>query len=240
MIKLRFRSNQNGDKHYFCRMSIEQNIGHSVAENLLSIEAVKLNPSSPFTWASGLKSPIYCDNRKILSFPDIRKKVAIAFAELIATFPVQPEIIAGVATGGIGIGALVADVMNLPFIYVRSEAKKHGLNNQVEGICPEGAKVLVIEDLISTGKSSLLAVDALMERKADVVGMIAIFTYQFPDALAKFESYPFPVKTLSNYTYLLEKAIEMNYIQAEQHQALKVWKENPAAWSEQYLLSHGN
>ncbi len=221
-------------------MSIETNIGHSVAENLLSIEAVKLNPSSPFTWASGLKSPIYCDNRKILSFPDIRKKVALAFAELIKTFPTQPEIIAGVATGGIGIGALVADLMNLPFIYVRSEAKKHGLNNQVEGICPEGAKVLVIEDLISTGKSSLLAVDALLDRKADVVGMIAIFTYQFPDAIARFETYSFPVKTLSNYSYLLEKAIDLNYIQTEQHQALKVWKENPAAWSEQFIANHGN
>ncbi len=221
-------------------MSIETNIGHTVAENLLSIEAVKLSPSDPFTWASGLKSPIYCDNRKILSFPDIRKKVAEAFVNLIATFPVQPEIIAGVATGGIGIGALVADLMNLPFIYVRSEAKKHGLNNQVEGICPEGAKVLVIEDLISTGKSSLLAVDALMERKADVVGMIAIFTYQFPDAIARFETYSFPVKTLSNYSYLLEKAIDLNYIQTEQHQALKVWKENPAAWSEQFIANHGN
>lgn len=221
-------------------MSIETNIGHTVAENLLSIEAVKLSPSDPFTWASGLKSPIYCDNRKILSFPNIRKKVAEAFVNLIATFPVQPEIIAGVATGGIGIGALVADLMNLPFIYVRSEAKKHGLNNQVEGICPEGAKVLVIEDLISTGKSSLLAVDALMERKADVVGMIAIFTYQFPDAIARFETYSFPVKTLSNYSYLLEKAIDLNYIQTEQHQALKVWKENPAAWSEQFIANHGN
>lgn len=221
-------------------MSIETNIGHTVAENLLSIEAVKLSPSDPFTWASGLKSPIYCDNRKILSFPDIRKKVAEAFVNLIATFPVQPEIIAGVATGGIGIGALVADLMNLPFIYVRSEAKKHGLNNQVEGICPEGAKVLVIEDLISTGKSSLLAVDALMERKADVIGMIAIFTYQFPDAIARFETYSFPVKTLSNYSYLLEKAIDLNYIQTEQHQALKVWKENPAAWSEQFIANHGN
>jgi orotate phosphoribosyltransferase len=166
--------------------------------------------------------------------------VAEAFVNLIATFPVQPEIIAGVATGGIGIGALVADLMNLPFIYVRSEAKKHGLNNQVEGICPEGAKVLVIEDLISTGKSSLLAVDALMERKADVVGMIAIFTYQFPDAIARFETYSFPVKTLSNYSYLLEKAIDLNYIQTEQHQALKVWKENPAAWSEQFIANHGN
>lgn len=225
---------------YFCNMSIEKNIGHSVAQHLLKIEAVKLSPDQPFTWASGLKSPIYCDNRKIMSFPAIRKEVAKAFAEMVSTFPVQPEIIAGVATGGIGIGALVAEELNLPFIYVRSEAKKHGLNNQVEGICPEGAKVLVIEDLISTGKSSLLAVDALLERKAEVVGMIAIFTYQFPDAIARFETYSFPVKTLSNYSYLLEKALEMNYIQSAQHEALKIWKENPAAWSEQFLSSHGN
>jgi orotate phosphoribosyltransferase len=225
---------------YFCSMSIEKNIGHTVAQHLLKIEAVKLSPDQPFTWASGLKSPIYCDNRKIMSFPAIRKEVAKAFAEMVSTFPIQPEIIAGVATGGIGIGALVAEELNLPFIYVRSEAKKHGLNNQVEGICPEGAKVLVIEDLISTGKSSLLAVDALMERKAEVVGMIAIFTYQFPDAIARFETYSFPVKTLSNYSYLLEKALEMDYIQSAQHEALKVWKENPAAWSEQFLSSHGN
>jgi orotate phosphoribosyltransferase len=225
---------------YFCIMSIEKNIGHSVAQHLLQIEAVKLSPEQPFTWASGLKSPIYCDNRKIMSFPAIRKEVAKAFAEMVSTFPTQPEIIAGVATGGIGIGALVAEELNLPFIYVRSEAKKHGLNNQVEGLCPEGAKVLVIEDLISTGKSSLLAVDALLERKAEVVGMIAIFTYQFPDAIARFETYAFPVKTLSNYSYLLEKALEMNYIQSAQHEALKVWKENPAAWSEQFLSSHGN
>ena len=175
-----------------------------------------------------------------MSFPAIRKEVAKAFAEMVSTFPIQPEIIAGVATGGIGIGALVAEELNLPFIYVRSEAKKHGLNNQVEGICPEGAKVLVIEDLISTGKSSLLAVDALLERKAEVVGMIAIFTYQFPDAIARFETYSFPVKTLSNYSYLLEKALEMDYIQSTQHEALKVWKENPAAWSEKFLSSHGN
>lgn len=225
---------------YFCSMSIEKNIGYSVAQHLLQIEAVKLSPEQPFTWASGLKSPIYCDNRKIMSFPTIRKEVAKAFAEMVSTFLIQPEIIAGVATGGIGIGALVAEELNLPFIYVRSEAKKHGLNNQVEGICPEGAKVLVIEDLISTGKSSLLAVDALLERKAEVVGMIAIFTYQFPDAIARFETYAFPVKTLSNYSYLLEKALEMNYIQSAQHEALKVWKENPAAWSEQFLSSHGN
>ncbi|MBM3429337.1 MAG: orotate phosphoribosyltransferase, partial [Bacteroidetes bacterium] len=128
-------------------MSDLKNIALKVAEYLLQIEAVKLSPEQPFTWASGLKSPIYCDNRKILSYPAIRKEIALAFVEVIRSFPTQPEIIAGVATGGIGIGALVAEAMELPFIYVRSEAKKHGLNNQVEGICPEGARVLVIEDL---------------------------------------------------------------------------------------------
>ncbi|MEN9394572.1 MAG: hypothetical protein RL362_793, partial [Bacteroidota bacterium] len=161
-------------------MSDLKNIALKVAEYLLQIEAVKLSPEQPFTWASGLRSPIYCDNRKILSYPAIRKEIALAFVEVIKSFPTQPEIIAGVATGGIGIGALVAEAMELPFIYVRSEAKKHGLNNQVEGICPEGSKVLVIEDLISTGKSSLLAVEALLERKVQITGMVAIFTYLFP------------------------------------------------------------
>jgi orotate phosphoribosyltransferase len=215
-------------------MSDLKNTGLKVAEYLLQIEAVKLSPENPFTWASGLRSPIYCDNRKILSYPDIRKHIAIAFQEVIQSFDVQPEIIAGVATGGIGIGALVADVMNLPFIYVRSEAKKHGLNNQVEGICPEGAKVLVIEDLISTGKSSLLAVEALIERKVEITGMVAIFSYLFPESQEKFSHYPFVVKTLSNYDILLEQAVNSNYLAPKQIEALKKWKNNPAEWSSQF------
>jgi orotate phosphoribosyltransferase len=209
-------------------------IALKVAEYLLQIEAVKLSPEQPFTWASGLKSPIYCDNRKILSYPAIRKEIALAFVEVIQSFPSQPEIIAGVATGGIGIGAIVAEAMNLPFIYVRSEAKKHGLNNQVEGICPEGAKVLVIEDLISTGKSSLLAVDALLERKVQITGMVAIFTYLFPESAAKFAEHDFVVKTLSNYDILLEQAVNSSYLAPEQINALKDWKNNPALWSSQF------
>ncbi len=153
---------------------------------------------------------------------------------MIKSYPIQPEIIAGVATGGIGIGALVAEVMGLPFIYVRSEAKKHGLNNQVEGICPEGAKVLVIEDLISTGKSSLLAIDALLERQVQITGMVAIFTYLFPESAEKFAQHSFDVKTLSNYDILLEQAVNSNYLAPEQVNALKDWKNNPALWSSQF------
>lgn len=215
-------------------MSDLKNIALKVAEYLLQIEAVKLSPEQPFTWASGLKSPIYCDNRKILSYPAIRKEIAMAFVEVIQSFPTQPEIIAGVATGGIGIGALVAEAMELPFIYVRSEAKKHGLNNQVEGICPEGAKVLVIEDLISTGKSSLLAIDALIERKVEITGMVAIFTYLFPESKTKFDAHNFGVKTLSNYDILLEQAVNSRYLAPEQINALKDWKNNPAQWSSQF------
>lgn len=215
-------------------MSDLKNIALKVAEYLLQIEAVKLSPEQPFTWASGLKSPIYCDNRKILSYPAIRKEIALAFVEVIRSFPTQPEIIAGVATGGIGIGALVAEAMELPFIYVRSEAKKHGLNNQVEGICPEGAKVLVIEDLISTGKSSLLAIEALIERKVEITGMVAIFTYLFPESKAKFDAHNFGVKTLSNYDILLEQAVNSRYLAPEQINALKDWKNNPAQWSSQF------
>ena len=215
-------------------MSDLKNIALKVAEYLLQIEAVKLSPEQPFTWASGLRSPIYCDNRKILSYPAIRKEIALAFVEVIKSFPTQPEIIAGVATGGIGIGALVAEAMELPFIYVRSEAKKHGLNNQVEGICPEGSKVLVIEDLISTGKSSLLAVEALLERKVQITGMVAIFTYLFPESAEKFGHHDFEVKTLSNYDILLEQAVNSSYLAPEQINALRDWKNNPALWSSHF------
>lgn len=160
--------------------------------------------------------------------------MAQAFVDIIATFENQPDIIAGVATGGIGIGALVADLMNLPFIYVRSEAKKHGMGNQVEGICPEGSKVMVIEDLISTGKSSLAAIDALIEKKVNVIGMVAIFSYLFNESKEKFSRYPFVVKTLSNYDFLLEQAVVSNYLAAQQLETLRGWKNNPAQWSSQF------
>lgn len=215
-------------------MSEKQILELKVAEFLLKIQAVQLNPQNPFTWASGLRSPIYCDNRKIMSFPEIRNEIADAFVEVIRQFPIQPEIIAGVATGGIGIGALVADRMNLPFVYVRAEAKKHGLTNQIEGVCPSGAKVMVIEDLISTGKSSYQAIEALQERKVELVGMVAIFTYLFPDAIAKFQDLGFKVKTLSNYDILLQQAVMSQYIQEETVEALREWKHNPVLWSEKF------
>jgi orotate phosphoribosyltransferase len=215
-------------------MSLESITGLKVAEYLLQIEAVKLNPTQPFTWASGLRSPIYCDNRKILSYPAIRKSVAQSFVDIISTYEEQPEIIAGVATGGIGIGAIVADIMNLPFIYVRSEAKKHGMGNQVEGICEAGSKVMVIEDLISTGKSSLAAIDALLEKNANVIGMVAIFSYLFSESKEKFSHYPFAVKTLSQYDFLLEQAVISNYLAPDQMETLKEWKLNPAQWSAQF------
>ncbi|MFY8137137.1 MAG: orotate phosphoribosyltransferase [Flavobacteriales bacterium] len=202
-----------------------------VADFLLQISAVKLSPENPFTWASGMRSPIYCDNRKTLSYPDIRRGICQAFAETIKENYSNVEVIAGVATGGIAIGALVAEALNLPFIYVRSEAKKHGLGNQVEGVFQEGQKVVVIEDLISTGKSSLTAVDALREAKADIIGMVAIFTYGFPKAVENFTNANCAVQTLSDYDHLLEQAVNSNYISNEQHTALSNWKLDPEKWS---------
>lgn len=205
-----------------------------VADFLLQISAVKLSPENPFTWASGLRSPIYCDNRKTLSFPSIRKSLTEAFAEVIKEYYPKVEVIAGVATGGIAIGALVADALNLPFIYVRSEAKKHGLGNQVEGVFSAGQKVVVIEDLISTGKSSLTAVEALREVEAEILGMVAIFTYGFPKATDNFISAGCNLHTLSNYDFLLEQALISQYITQDQATALVDWKLNPEAWSAKF------
>jgi orotate phosphoribosyltransferase len=205
-----------------------------VAEFLLQIEAIKLNPENPFTWASGLRSPIYCDNRKTLSYPDVRAFIRDAFvASIRETYP-QVEIIAGVATGGIAIGALIAEAMDLPFIYVRSEAKKHGLGNQIEGVLHDGQRVVVIEDLISTGSSSLTAVEALREAKADVIGMVAIFTYGFAKATEKFEQANCSLATLSNYDWLLQQASQSGYITTDQQKALSAWKSNPEEWSAQF------
>jgi orotate phosphoribosyltransferase len=161
--------------------------GLKVAEFLLQIRAIELKPQNPFTWASGLRSPIYCDNRKTLSYPEIRDFLRIQFCEVIRQHFGEPDVIAGVATGGIALGALVAQEMNLPFVYVRSEAKKHGLTNMIEGVIKPWQKVVVIEDLVSTGKSSLQAVDALREAEVEILGMVAIFTYSFDKALANFE-----------------------------------------------------
>jgi orotate phosphoribosyltransferase len=218
----------------------QQDRALKVAEFLLQIEAIKLNPENPFTWASGLRSPIYCDNRKTLSYPEVRAFIRDAFAATIReSFP-KAEVIAGVATGGVAIGALVAESLNLPFIYVRSEAKKHGLGNQVEGVLHANQRVVVIEDLISTGSSSLKAVEALREANATIEGMVAIFTYGFPKASERFAEASCAVHTLSNYDFLLQQASASGYISSAQQETLSTWKSNPEAWSEQFTSSHSN
>ncbi len=195
-----------------------------VADFLLQIAAVKLSPEKPFIWASGIESPIYCDNRKTLSFPQIRNEIRDAFVATIKEKYPNAEVIAGVATGGIAIGALVAEQLNLPFIYVRSEAKKHGLGNQVEGVLHDHQKVVVIEDLVSTGKSSLTAVDALRGTNANVLGMVAIFTYGFEKANQAFLQASCELSTLSNYDALIEQAVASGYVQKEQLDQLQSWK----------------
>lgn len=210
----------------------EKETALSLANFLLQIKAIKLNPASPFTWASGLKSPIYCDNRITLSYPNIRTFIREAFVKMCVEHYGKPDLIAGVATGGIPQGALVAQELGLPFCYVRSEAKSHGLNNQVEGIVPQGASVVVIEDLVSTGKSSLAAVEALREKGASVKGMMAIFTYQLDAATEAFKKANCDLVTISNYESLIQKAVEENYVSDDQMQSLKEWRKSPQAWSD--------
>jgi orotate phosphoribosyltransferase len=205
-----------------------------IAEFLLTIGAVRLNPENPFTWASGLRSPIYCDNRKTLSFPAIRDAVRDAFAEIIRTSYPKAQCIAGVATGGIAIGALAAQALNLPFIYVRSEAKKHGLNNQVEGHLEPGQRVVVIEDLVSTGKSSLQAVQALREAGAQIDGMVAIFTYGFEKAREQFAAAGCQLETLSHFDALVTQAVRMHALEEKHQHVLNDWKLNPELWSERF------
>lgn len=201
------------------------------ANHLLEIKAVKLSPSQPFTWASGLRSPIYCDNRKTLSYPTIRTIIKEGLVHLAVTKFPDVEVIAGVATGAIAQGVLVAEAMNLPFVYVRSEEKKHGLTNTVEGIVAPGQKVVVIEDLVSTGKSSLKAAHTLQEMGCNVLGMIAIFTYNLPIAHQSFESAQLPLYTLTDYHILVEEALTKGYIQANELETLKEWRQDPAAWA---------
>ena len=214
----------------------EQETALALANFLLQIKAIKLNPASPFTWASGLKSPIYCDNRITLSYPNIRTFIREAFVKMCVEHYGKPDLIAGVATGGIPQGALVAQELGLPFCYVRSEAKSHGLNNQVEGIVPQGASVVVIEDLVSTGKSSLAAVEALREKGASVKGMMAIFTYQLDAATEAFKKANCDLVTISNYEALIQKAVEENYVSDDQMQSLKEWRKSPQAWSDAHLV----
>lgn len=183
-----------------------------VAESLLKIKAIKLQPSNPFTWASGWKSPIYCDNRKTLSYPDIRNQVRDEFVKIVKEKYPQAEAIAGVATGAIAQGVLVAQELNLPFVYVRSSPKDHGLGNLIEGDLKKGQKVVVIEDLISTGGSSLKAAEALRAAEADVLGMVAIFTYGFPVSEAAFKEHNVELTTLSNYNAMIDTALSLSLI----------------------------
>ena len=201
------------------------------AELLLKLKAIKLQPNDPFTWASGWKSPIYCDNRIILSNISSRNKIANYFSQLITEKYKDVDVIAGVATGAIGIGILVAEKLNLPFIYVRPQAKKHGRQNQIEGEVSKGKKIIVIEDLISTGKSSLNAVKALREADLDVLGMIAIFTYDFEISKNNFLKDSVKLNTLSNYSELLKKAVEINYVSEKDIETLEKWNKSPESWS---------
>lgn len=201
------------------------------AELLLQINAIKLNPSNPFLWASGWHSPIYCDNRLTLSFPAIRNFIRDEFAKNIEEKYGKPDVIAGVATGAIGIGILVAEEMGLPFVYVRPEPKKHGRKNQVEGFLQKGQNVVVVEDLISTGNSSLLAVEALREAGANVKGMAAIFSYGFEIAKANFENANVNLNTLSDYEHLLPLAVEKQYINENELSTLQDWRMHPDTWN---------
>ncbi len=200
------------------------------AEFLLQIKAIKLQPAKPFTWASGWKSPIYCDNRMTLSFPEVRGFIRDSFASKVRELYPGAELIAGVATGAIAHGALAADALGMPFIYVRSGAKDHGLGNQIEGRYEKGQKVVVIEDLISTGGSSLGAVKALREAGCEVLGMIAIFTYGFGKAADAFAAGDCRLDTLSNYSVLVDMAAESGYISPGDVETLKEWRKDPASW----------
>ncbi len=211
-------------------MIFNDNTAQKTAELLLQINAIKLNPKNPFTWASGWKSPIYCDNRITLSFPEIREFLKNEFATNIVEKFGKPDYIAGVATGAIGIGLLVAEALELPFIYVRPEAKKHGRQNQIEGQFEEGKSVVVVEDLISTGKSSLQAVEALRAANANILGMAAIFTYGFDVAAENFKNAEIKLVTLSNYPTLLKTAVAKEYISQEEVETLSTWSASPSTW----------
>lgn len=212
-------------------MIFDKEIAKKTAELLLQIKAIKLQPYEPFTWASGWKSPIYCDNRVVLSFPLIRTYVKETIGKIIEQQYGKPDVIAGVATGAIGIGALVAQYLNLPFVYVRPEPKSHGRKNQIEGFVQTGQNVVVVEDLISTGKSSLNAVKALRDAELNVKGMIAIFNYGFEIANTNFKESNVNLLTLSNYVNLLEQATEKNYINNNEQEILSSWSTNPSQWN---------
>jgi len=202
-----------------------------IAEELLKIKAIKLSLQNPFNWASGWQSPIYCDNRITLSYPAVRTYIRQQFCTAILDYFGKPDVIAGVATGGVPQGVLVAQELGLPFIYIRGNAKEHGMGNLIEGLYEAGQKVVVIEDLISTGGSSIKAVDSLREAGLIIKGLAAIFTYGFSLAERSFEKAECPFITLSDYDTLIEQALSSNYINANELAELKKWKDNPASWN---------
>ncbi|MET1260811.1 orotate phosphoribosyltransferase [Flagellimonas sp. DF-77] len=212
-------------------MIFDKNSAEKTAELLLQINAIKLRPENPFTWASGWKSPIYCDNRIVLSYPQIRNFIREEMAKQVDHIHGKPEVIAGVATGAIGIGILVAEAMGLPFVYVRPEPKSHGRQNQIEGKLEAGQSVVVIEDLISTGKSSLNAVKALRDASANVKGMLGIFSYGFELAETNFSEAGVTLHTLSDYGHLIDRASKTDYIKEEQLQTLLQWRQAPQQWN---------
>lgn len=217
------------NEYYFClRMNTVSE--KQVAERLLQVQAVKLSPAEPFTWASGWKSPIYCDNRKVLSFPYVRDYIKSELSNIVyETFP-EAAVIAGVATAGIPHGALVADQLKLPFIYVRSKPKEHGMGNQIEGVLQPGQSVVVIEDLISTGKSSLEAVQAIRAAGGEVIGLVSIFNYGFDVAVKAFAAAGVPFYSLSNYSAMIALAVEKGLVTAGEEAALQAWRSAPDQW----------
>ncbi|WP_019420613.1 MULTISPECIES: orotate phosphoribosyltransferase [Paenibacillus] len=207
------------------------NMERTIASHLLNIQAVALRPQDPFTWTSGIKSPIYCDNRLTMSYPDIRAAIAEGFAALVKEYAPDAEIIAGTATAGIPHAAWVADKLGLPMAYIRDKAKGHGKQNQIEGIIRPGQKVVVIEDLISTGGSSLKAALAVREAGAEPLAVFAIFSYQLDKAVSAFAEAGIPLRTLSNYSALIDTALELGVIQASDLDILKAWRHDPASWN---------
>ena len=221
-------------------------LAEQLIDNLLQIKAIRMSPQNPFTWASGWKSPVYCDNRKILSYPIVRDLVKGGIYEMaknqfsnfnciasliVNNFPTV-DCIAGVATAGIAWGAILADQLNLPFVYVRSKPKEHGMKNTIEGDLPENARVLVVEDVISTGMSSLQAVDDLRAQSAQIIGMLAIYTYGFPMAIEKFEQKEVVLKTLTNYEVLTKIALKKGFIEKDVLETLILWRNNPDTWNQ--------
>jgi orotate phosphoribosyltransferase len=213
-------------------MILNKDTANATAKSLLEIKAIKLSPNNPFTWASGWKSPIYCDNRITLSYPKIRNFLKETMAKTILEKHGKPDVIAGVATGAIAIGVLVAQELGVPFVYVRPEAKKHGRQNQVEGFLEKGSNVVVVEDLISTGKSSLHAVEALHKAEVTVKGMLAIFTYGFGISEENFKKAAVELTTLSSYEQLLEQALTDKYISENELDTLNSWRKDPSTWKQ--------